>query len=369
MSNQKTEQFVVGGAVRDVLLGRKPNDIDFVVVGSTPEEMIQRGFSQVGSDFPVFLDNDGNEYALARKERKVGVGYQGFDCTFDTSVTIEQDLSRRDLTINSLAVRVKDWEEFKETLSPKLVIDPFNGQQDLELQILRHVSEHFAEDPVRVLRIARFTARYGFDVDPSTVDLIEHMATSGELDHLVPERVWAELEKAIMEPEPHRFFHVLDGTAALDVIFPELSNVTKYWDIQLGSNSLERFGLLSLSMGLQAHHMFNRLKAPSDLCDFIFKFSLLRHWSENRELDAEHIMWALKTNDCFRKTGFMHSAARLASHIDEVIYEQILTLLHAQLVAEDVTFADLSDDQKDNLKGPEISEAIFNLRLEAVRGM
>lgn len=181
--------FKVGGFVRDTLLGRTPKDVDYVVVGATPEEMLAQGFSQVGAAFPVFLNKNGDEYALARKERKVGVGYNGFETTFDPSVTLEEDLFRRDLTINAMAMDDEG-----------NVIDPYGGRADLEAGILRHVSEAFNEDPVRVLRVARFAARYGFEVHPDTLALMEKVAP--ELEHVTKERLWAEFEKGVMEANP-----------------------------------------------------------------------------------------------------------------------------------------------------------------------
>ncbi|HSX58595.1 MAG TPA: multifunctional CCA addition/repair protein [Tahibacter sp.] len=209
------EIYLVGGAVRDRLLGRLASDRDYVVVGATPEEMTARGFKPVGKDFPVFLHpQTGEEYALARTERKSGRGYAGF--TFDTSaaVTLEDDLRRRDLTINAMA----------ENESGRLV-DPFDGARDLEARVLRHVSEAFVEDPVRLLRVARFAARYaplGFTLAPETQALLRAMVDNGEVDHLVPERVWAELRRALTEPQPSAFLRILRECGALARLFPEI---------------------------------------------------------------------------------------------------------------------------------------------------
>lgn len=213
------EMYVVGGAVRDVLMDRTPKDIDYVVVGSTPEEMISRGFVQVGASFPVFLKN-GEEYALARQERKTGVGYNGFETRFDPSVTLEDDLMRRDLTINSMAVKQEDWEEFVQTKNRKMVIDPFCGITALECGVLHHTSEAFAEDPIRVLRTARFAARYGFTVHPITICLMQQVVQ--ELDHVPHERIWAEFAKGLMEDAPHCMISVLRevGAFAINALFP-----------------------------------------------------------------------------------------------------------------------------------------------------
>ncbi|MHB1140296.1 MAG: multifunctional CCA addition/repair protein [Sulfuricaulis sp.] len=207
--------YLVGGAVRDKLLGLPVQDRDYVVVGSTPEEMVARGFKPVGADFPVFLHPETKEeYALARTERKSGHGYKGFKVYAAPDVTLEDDLRRRDLTINAMA----------EDESGQL-IDPFKGAEDLRNGVLRHVSSAFAEDPVRILRVARFAARYakwGFHVAHATNKLMREMVESGEVDHLVAERVWTELERALGEARPSRFFETLRGCGALARLFPEI---------------------------------------------------------------------------------------------------------------------------------------------------
>jgi len=205
--------FVVGGAVRDELLGRPNADRDYVVVGATPEAMLQKGFRPVGKDFPVFLHPQTHEeYALARTERKSGHGYHGFSFHAAPEVTLEDDLARRDLTINAMA-----------KAADGTLIDPFHGQHDLSAKILRHVGPAFAEDPVRILRIARFAARFSdFSVAPETLALMHHMVTSGEVDHLVAERVWQELAKGLMEDKPSRMIEVLRNCGALARLLPEV---------------------------------------------------------------------------------------------------------------------------------------------------
>jgi len=207
--------YLVGGAVRDKRLGLPVSDRDYVVVGATPDEMVAQGFKPVGADFPVFLHPETKEeYALARTERKSGRGYKGFTVYAAPDVTLEDDLRRRDLTINAMA----------ETLDGRL-IDPFGGAADLERKLLRHVSPAFAEDPVRILRVARFAARFaprGFRVADETIELMRSMVAAGEVDHLVPERVWTELERALGEDTPSPFFEVLRVCDALGRLFPEL---------------------------------------------------------------------------------------------------------------------------------------------------
>jgi tRNA nucleotidyltransferase (CCA-adding enzyme) len=207
--------YLVGGAVRDKLLSRPVVDHDHVVVGALPEELLALGYKPVGKDFPVFLHPDtSEEYALARTERKSGRGYHGFVFQADPTVTLEQDLARRDLTINAIA------EDEHGALT-----DPFGGVRDIEARMLRHVSPAFVEDPVRVLRVARFAARFaplGFSVAAETMALMRQMVADGEVDHLVPERVWTETRKALAEPQPSMFLRVLRECGALAVLFPEV---------------------------------------------------------------------------------------------------------------------------------------------------
>ena len=208
--------YLVGGAVRDALLGRPVKERDWVVVGATPEEMTAKGFRPVGRDFPVFLHpQTKEEHALARTERKSGRGYHGFTFHTGPEVTLEDDLWRRDLTINAIAQDEQG-----------ALVDPHGGRADLDARLLRHVSEAFAEDPVRILRIARFAARFaslGFHVAPETMALMRSMVDAGEADHLVPERVWKETERALMEASPGVFFDVLHACGALARVMPELA--------------------------------------------------------------------------------------------------------------------------------------------------
>ncbi len=208
--------YLVGGAVRDKLMGRVPQEKDWLVVGSTPEEMLAKGFRPVGRDFPVFLHPETQEeYALARSERKSGRGYRGFVFHTSPDVTIEEDLRRRDLTINAMA------EDENANL-----IDPYGGLEDLKQKILRHVSLAFVEDPVRILRVARFAARFiDFNVHNETQDLMQKMVQNGEVDALVPERVMQEMLKALSEKKPSRFFEVLKNAGALNKLFPLLEEI------------------------------------------------------------------------------------------------------------------------------------------------
>ena len=216
--------YRVGGAVRDELMGLTPNDADYVVVGSTPEAMLAQGYTAVGKDFPVFLHPvSHDEYALARTERKTAQGYNGFAVHFSPDVTLEEDLARRDLTINAMAREVLDHHsnDGQDTLGE--LIDPYNGQHDLRDQILRHVSPAFIEDPVRILRLARFAARWPtFTVAPETMQLMRAMVANGETAALVPERVWQEIARGLMENTPSRMFEILRECGLLAQWLPEV---------------------------------------------------------------------------------------------------------------------------------------------------
>ena len=264
--------YAVGGAVRDELLGLPVADRDYVVVGASPEDMVREGFKPVGKDFPVFLHPQSHEeYALARTERKVGRGYKGFAVYAAPDVTLEQDLERRDLTINALA---RDEQGG--------LIDPFGGAEDLKRGVLRHVSPAFVEDPVRILRVARFAARFGFAVAPATLALMRQMVANGEADALVAERVWQEFSRGLMEREPERMLRLLADCWLLERLVPELGLV--YEDARpandaaralerglqraaaLGRALPQRFALFTAgAAGAEAAQaVAERLKAPND---------------------------------------------------------------------------------------------------------
>ncbi|HEY3075584.1 MAG TPA: multifunctional CCA tRNA nucleotidyl transferase/2'3'-cyclic phosphodiesterase/2'nucleotidase/phosphatase [Burkholderiales bacterium] len=243
--------YVVGGAVRDELAGLPVKDRDHVVVGATPEEMERLGYKPVGKDFPVFLHPATHEeYALARTERKSGRGYKGFTVHAAPDVTLEEDLRRRDLTINAMA-KAEDGT----------LIDPFGGKQDLERRILRHVSDAFSEDPVRILRVARFAARFGFDVAPETMALMKRMVASGETDYLVPERVWQEFSKGLMEREPRRMFEVLEACGLRQKLLPEIASIGK-----LDGTLAQRFARLAWPLKeAEVEALCDRLKVPGEV--------------------------------------------------------------------------------------------------------
>lgn len=274
--------YLVGGAVRDKLLGLPVKERDWVVVGATVSDMVNLGYRQVGKEFPVFLHPKTNEeYALARMERKINPGYKGF--TFDTSpaVTLEDDLIRRDLTINAIA----------EDKDGKL-IDPYHGKEDLKAKIIRHVSPAFAEDPVRILRVGRFTARYahlGFTIAPETITLMRDMVNAGEVDALVAERVWKELERALGEKNPEKFFEVLEECGALSKLFSQLTAKGTGMDAlieaaHLTDSTIVRFAAL----------LYNIPDAKKDIAALCHRYRVPNAYRELAILTAMHYEKTLK---------------------------------------------------------------------------
>jgi tRNA nucleotidyltransferase (CCA-adding enzyme) len=399
------EVYLVGGAVRDRLLGRPVHERDWVVVGARPEELERDGFVPVGREFPVFLHpKTHEEYALARLERKVGLGYRGFTTQFSPEVTLEEDLKRRDLTINAMA----------ETPSGE-IIDPYGGRQDMEARLLRHVSEAFVEDPVRILRVARFAARYadlGFRVADDTLALMKRMTESGEVDALVPERVWQETERALSETRPDVFFETLRACGALGKIFPELQAlygvpqpprwhpeidtgvhvmlVVRY-AAKIDAPTIVRFAALMHDLGKAlsppekwpSHRGHEEAGVPliEDLCDRLkvpngFRelavLTARHHASVHRvaELRPTTLLKLLETLDAFRRPERFRelllaceSDARGRAGLENQPYPQADFLLHARDAAAAVT---LSEEERQSLKGPFLGERLREKRLAAV---
>ncbi len=302
--------YAVGGAVRDELLGLPVKDRDFVVVGATPDDMIRLGYKPVGKDFPVFLHpRTHEEYALARTERKTARGYRGFQVHAAPDVTLEEDLSRRDLTINAIA---RDQQG--------RLIDPYGGAADLKRGVLRHVSPAFAEDPVRILRVARFAARFGFKVAPATLRLMRAMVEAGEADALVAERVWQELAVGLMEAAPSRMFALLRRCGALERVSPELdaawadraqyARSQRALDYAAGQGQVleVRYAVLACALAVLdepepgLRRMSSRLRAPADARDLAVL--ALRHREQaalGAKLDAGAIVALLQSCDAWRR--------------------------------------------------------------------
>ncbi len=303
--------YVVGGAVRDELLGLPVQDKDYVVVGATPEEMVAQGFRPVGKDFPVFLHPvTHEEYALARTERKSGRGYKGFTVHAAPDVTLEEDLRRRDLTLNAMA-----------KAADGTLIDPFGGKQDLEAGVLRHVSEAFAEDPVRILRVGRFAARFNFKVAEETETLMKRMVESGEADYLVPERVWQEFSRGLAEPRPERMLEVLErcGLAEklLDGVKPVGEILTRA--ASAGASVPVRFAVMAWPHEEgEVGAVCERLKAPNEVRELALLACRNRSALRGAALaPPAALLELLKRTDAFRRPerfAELLEAARLAAH-------------------------------------------------------
>ena len=397
--------YLVGGAVRDKLLQFPIKDCDYMVVGSTPAQLLELGYQQVGKDFPVFLHpKTGEEYALARTERKQGNGYNGFSCYSGEDVSLEDDLIRRDLTINAIA-EDEQGERF----------DPYNGLQDIKLKVLRHISPAFSEDPLRVLRVARFAARFyklGFSIAPETLMLMETLTKSGELAHLTPERVWAETEKALSTDAPHIYFQTLRDCGALAVLFPEIDRLygipaPKRWhpEIDTGIHTLmvvEQAALLSDSiafrfaclvhdlgkaltpkdkwpshkghglLGLAVIRSFcERLKVPNECRDLALMVSEHHTMIHSAfELEASALLTLMNRCDAWRKpqrflqmlecciadskgrTGFEGNPYPTADYVWQA-FQAALTV-------------NVQDIIKKGSNGADIKNALFNARIEVV---
>jgi len=363
--------FLVGGAVRDKLLGLPVQERDWVVVGASPQEMLALGYRQVGKDFPVFLHPESKEeYALARTERKTGPGYKGFEFHADPGVTLEEDLLRRDLTINAMA----------ENAAGE-IIDPYGGRDDLAAGRLRHVSPAFAEDPVRILRVARFAARFGkwgFSVAHGTNALMRRMVAEGEVDHLVAERVWAELARALTCDNPQRFFTVLHGCHALAVLFPEIEREFTAQNahaqqlppalLRLQGCAREsddpqvRFAVLMLSLGAdldtdrrlrQVEALCARYRAPNDYTRLA---TLAVRMAERiRQADAGALLDIMETSGAFRDSRRWQqllAVYRLCGLIDAA---RAAALDKARSKAAAINAASLDDPA---LTGPALGQAI-----------
>lgn len=357
--------YLVGGAVRDKLLDLPVTERDWVVVGTTPEEMLKLGYKPVGKDFPVFLHpKTHEEYALARTERKTGKGYKGFTFYTDPGVTLEDDLRRRDLTINAMA----------ESPDGKL-IDPFHGQEDLNNKILRHVSEAFAEDPVRVLRIARFAARFGdFTIHPSTIHLMREIAVAGEINALVPERVWQELQRALGLQYPWRFFATLNDCAALAILFPEIAdkfqasiNILKT-AAKLTHQESIRFAALLSHLDQQAvENLCSRVKAPAEYIDLALLVTKYQHNFHNAlSLTAEELLVTLEQTDAFRRPGrFADFLLACEANSKKPPSPEMQRFQNAHKLAKEIPIRPLLDR---GLKGEKINKELHRLRRMAIEG-
>ncbi len=399
--------YLVGGAVRDQLLGLPIKDHDWVVVGGTQDSMLSQGFQQVGADFPVFLHpKTKEEYALARTERKKGSGYLGFECHASPDVTLEDDLKRRDLTINAMAS------------SDGKIIDPYNGQNDLNDKILRHVSDAFSEDPLRILRVARFSARFdhlGFSIAKETMNLMKDIVNSGEASHLVAERVWQETARALSEQSPWVYFDTLRACGALKVLFPELDKLfgipqpkAHHPEIDTGVHSIMslkaacelsqdvsvRFAALVHDLGkgltpesaLPSHHgheksgiapikaLCNRFRAPNDVRTLaLLAGEFHTHVHRAFDLKPATILKVIKSSDAFRNTDrfeqlltVCEADAKGRTGFESTEYPQRQFFLDAFNVAQSVKPSDLIEQ---GFSGKALGQAIQRSQQDQIQSL
>jgi len=359
--------YKVGGAVRDQLLGYPHSEIDWVVVGATPEDLLSKGYSQVGKDFPVFLHpKTKEEYALARTERKSGHGYHGFVVHADPSVTLEEDLERRDLTINAMALA-----------EDGAVIDPYGGQQDLHARTLRHVSAHFVEDPLRVLRVARFAARYShldFTIAPDTMALMTAIVAQGELAHLSLERIWVETERALGEPNPEVYFQVLKDCGALQTLLPAVAVTTGIDWLARAKDHTERTdcrwaALLAPLPAERATQTSAAIKAPKAFSELASKTSDWRTGVKSALTDGAACMALLQGLDALRRDepllGFCETVAALEGST-AVEHPTTRKLVAAKTAALNVRAADLAAE---GLQGPALGDALNARRIEVISAL
>jgi tRNA nucleotidyltransferase (CCA-adding enzyme) len=378
------QTYLVGGAVRDTLMGLAVKDRDWVVVGATPQQMLDAGYVAVGQDFPVFLHpQTKEEYALARTERKTAPGYKGFAVHCAPEVTLEEDLGRRDLTINSIAA----YADATGTNSPfdsQNLCDPYGGQRDIAAKVLRHTTHAFVEDPVRILRLARFAARFAdFTVAPETLLLMQSMVQAGEVDHLVPERVWQELAKGLMEAKPSRVFAVLRDCGALAKLLPELDTNTQAMAVldiaALAAAPLPvRFALLCtpIDANTQRVALCQRLRVPTE-CTELALVVAREHGNIHRSatLGADAVVGLLERCDAIRKpdrfaqiTLACECDARGRLGLGESPYPQAARLKQALKAALSVATNSIAAYAiSTGAKGPKIGEFVREARVAAVQ--
>lgn len=367
--------YAVGGAIRDTLMGLPVHDVDYVVVGSSVEEMVAKGFRPVGKDFPVFLHPETQaEYALARTERKTGKGYKGFHFYADPSVTLEQDLERRDLTINAMAQEVGDDGKLIGS-----IVDPYNGQADLSAKVFRHVSDAFAEDPLRLLRIARFAARFPeFRVANETFIALQAIVQSGELNALSAERIWQELARGLVAQKPMHLFQVLLDTGAAATILP--SGLTAKLSeepfrerliahFSMAGNGLEeRCAIVLMDLpASEIHSWADCVRMPIEVRDFSEIFSelgLLIEKSVNQAYQAVDVLAWFNRADVWRKPDRAQKLLNLANNLGLNVSQLINAMRNAQSINTAEIIASIAAEDRSN--GERIGSAFESARLAAI---
>ncbi len=365
--------YLVGGAIRDALLGLPVKDRDWVVVGASPQAMLDKGYQPIGKDFPVFLDpKTHEEYALARTERKTAKGYHGFAFYADEDVTLEQDLARRDLTVNAMAIEKEHFNKLSangalsfhaEPVEASLyLIDPYHGQRDIQQKVLRHVTLAFREDPVRILRVARFAARLpDFTIAPETMILMRGMVANGEADSLVAERVWQEIANGLMEAKPSRMFDVLQDSGLLQKILPSLVNNTLTLQaLDLAASQSQPLAVRFATLQLPT----SSLKAPSDCTQLAQVVArLLKEY--NAHLNALQLYQCLERCDAIRQPERFDLALQAFECLQpEASISPLKNGLQAILAVASQPIA--LQALRDGLSGAQVGELIAKARIEAI---
>ena len=361
--------YVVGGAIRDQLLGLPVKDLDYVVVGATPDQMLAQGYTPVGQDFPVFLHPVTHaEYALARTERKVAPGYKGFVFHADPDVTLEQDLARRDLTINAMA---READANGQPVGD--LIDPYGGQKDIKDKLFRHIGAAFSEDPVRLLRIARFAARFpDFSIAPSTLALLKEIHASGELNALVKERVWQEVSRGLMSEKPSRMLEVLLEMGVFELFFPKMNsdNSSLLDDIDLAANDQlnlsQRCAVLCSNLSVEDIHAWSALWGiPVECRDYAILASELQVGLNLPTLDSKNLLDLLNRTDVWRKPERFDELIKVASLL-KLPTEQ---LTKSYGLAKKVDIAQVVQDvgEQGPSTGVKIKQLIEDRRLLAIK--
>lgn len=377
--------YLVGGCVRDILLGIEPKDVDYVVIGSTPEEMIQLGYKPIeATSFPVFHDDKGDEYSLARKERKTGNGYHGFDVDYDSTITLIEDLFRRDLTINGMAITIEAYNKYLDLgkdiqFFNEHVIDFFNGKTHLDFGILKHVSHHFSEDPVRVLRLFRFASRYGFIIHTDTEEYVRVMVRNGELNHLTPERILLEFKKVFESGRLiSQFYHLMSDFNIWDCIgvneeklcidYEALDSINMVVDKD--KNAL--YGLLNLFLNAHEDYIIDLKEVLKFDNHFMNTYTFIKRLkSTDNFLTLDSAVELLKLFKGFKnKKSAINDALTFFEYIgDNHMVKTTNKIISAFNEMNEVKFDSLTYEEQEKLKGEAIGEAIDALRVQICKNL
>lgn len=387
--------FLVGGAVRDTLLHKPIKDKDFVVVGTTPQQMLEAGFIQVGADFPVFLHpNTHQEYALARTERKSGHGYKGFQIYADADVSLQDDLKRRDLTINAMAMQVNGL--FDETLKDGNIIDPYGGLQDLKNKTLRHVSSAFCEDPLRVLRVARFYSRYyldGFSIHSETLDMMKDLVKNDELSHLSDERIWQESDRATQQNSPHIYWQTLWDIGAIDKLSLAFSESWQHaptrqlvfdalaLSAKMNASITQRIALLLFSLQTQPKTQHNKKQELYD-AQTLGKFNKIPKFHRQFAQQLVQNFSALTCIDSLSADELLELITTTQAHKDICKLQDLVStsqiwqlaksqnlLKNAVELVQQISINDIPPDILSNLKGAAIGQYLNQMRQEKIHDL